>query len=395
VNKNILKDATVLYVEDEKDIAEEIIYFLSSQVKELRTAEDGIFGLEEFNRGGIDIIITDIMMPRMDGLEMIRLIREQNGEIPIIITSAYNDTAFLEKAINMRVNGYVIKPLDLMLFYDTIKKNYEPIILRKNLRKTNKELKELNEHLEDRVREEIEKNRAKDRQMFCQAKLAQMGEMLSMIAHQWRQPLNTIAVNSTKLELKIMMEKYDRDFFYKEIKSTLNIVKHLSDTIEDFRNFFKTDKEKHQISYEVIIERALNIVGVSLQSDGIELKKELNCNRIFSTFQNELEHVLLNLIRNAQDALIDREIKNPIVTISTSCENNKNILEIKDNAGGIDEKIIDKIFEPYFSTKIQKDGTGLGLSMSQTIIEKHCNGKLTVSNNKDGAVFKIEISSSI
>ena len=389
--KNILKEARVLYVEDEEDIRDEIVYFLKSRVKELRVATDGVDGLEQLNTNEIDLIVTDIMMPKMDGLEMIKNIRQEDSEIPIIITSAYNDASFLDKAINLRVDGYVMKPLDLMLFYETLKKAYEPIVLRKNLKKSNLELNELNITLEMRIRDEVAKNREKDRQLLHKAKLAQMGEMLGMIAHQWRQPLNAIATSIAKLELQVILEQYDKNLFAQNLANITRVIEHLNTTIEDFRNFFKMDKDKQKISYEELVDDVFNIIKVSVENRGIKLETDFRCNLKFYTYSNELEHVILNLIKNAEDILLEREVENPLIKIATYFQDKTYILEISDNGGGVPNQIIDKIFDPYFSTKKSKDGTGIGLNMSKTIIEEHCGGKLTIFNNDLGAVFKIEM----
>ena len=126
---------------------------------------------------------------------------------------------------------------------------------------------------------------------------------------------------------------------------------------------------------------------VFIVNQNIELISKLNSTTNFTTFPNEIMQVILNLIKNTEDILLEKDIKNPTITIET----NNRILSVSDNGGGVPESIIDKIFEPYFSTKLEKDGTGLGLYMSQTIVEKHCNGKISVVNGKDGAIFTIEL----
>ena len=232
----------------------------------------------------------------------------------------------------------------------------------------------------------------KDKMMLHQSRLAQMGEMISMIAHQWRQPLNAISLTSSNLQFKCIMDDINKDLFENELKQIDQYSQHLSKTIDDFRNFFKEDKEKELISFSKIVNDTLEIVEVSLKNKNINIITNIECEEKFETYSNELKQVLLNLIKNSEDALIENKVKYPTITIKTLCNNNcdKQTLIIQDNAGGIPPEIIEEIFKPYFSTKKEKDGTGLGLYMSKTIIEDHCKGHLSVKNDSYGAVFSIE-----
>ncbi|MCK5110948.1 MAG: cache domain-containing protein [Arcobacteraceae bacterium] len=244
------------------------------------------------------------------------------------------------------------------------------------------------------ITKEYKKNeelKAKEQQMLHQSRFAQMGEMINMIAHQWRQPLNAISLTSNNLAFKCMMDDYDKDLFQKEIGLIDEYSQHLSKTIDDFRGFFKENKEKEITTLEKIVNSTLNIVKVSVENKNIKLIIDLNCNKELKTYPSEIKQVLLNLIKNAEDILLENKIENPTITIKSSCRigQDNQVLVVKDNAGGIPDDIIDKIFDPYFSTKLEKDGTGLGLYMSKTIIEEHCGGKISVSNDKDGATFKI------
>jgi len=250
-----------------------------------------------------------------------------------------------------------------------------------------KEILNFNKKLEETVKIEVEKNRQKDQQMVQQSRLAQMGEMISMIAHQWRQPLAAISSTSEGLKLKAKLRRLNQKQVIELADNISNYSSYLSSTIDDFRNFFKPDKVKENTSYSKIIDSVLGIIEVSITNKNIILEKNLHSDIVFYTYPNEIKQVLLNLIKNAEDVLLERNITNPTITI----ESQENILTISDNAGGIPDDIIEKVFDPYFSTKTKKDGTGLGLYMSKTIIEEHCNGKLTAYNNTKGAVFQIEL----
>jgi len=255
----------------------------------------------------------------------------------------------------------------------------------------NKEIEALNKNLEQRVNEEVEKNREKDRQLLQQSRMAQMGEMMAMIAHQWRQPLAAISATSASIELKASLDKLDNDTAQQKAHDISAFSQHLSKTIDDFRDFFKPNKKKTETTYDALIASVLNIIGISIRNKNIELIQELNCHDSFITYPNELKQVILNLMKNAEDALLEKKTENPYIKISTYNEDGKYILEVSDNAGGIPEEIMGNIFDPYFSTKIKKEGTGLGLYMSETIIEEHCGGKLSAINTEKGALFKIAL----
>jgi len=250
-------------------------------------------------------------------------------------------------------------------------------------------VKNLNVTLEERVKEELEKNRKKDQQIIEQSRLAQMGEMLSMIAHQWRQPLSAISSTSSGLELKASLGMIDEETVINESQNISRYSQHLSSTIDDFRNFYKSNKNKKKTTYSELIQNVLNIIEVSIVNKNIELVTILKSDKIFNTYSNEIKQVLLNLIKNAEDTLLERDVDNPQITIKS--DGNK--LTISDNGGGVPEDIINKIFDPYFSTKLEKNGTGLGLYISKTIIEEHCSGKLSVANDENGAVFTVLLNS--
>jgi len=252
--------------------------------------------------------------------------------------------------------------------------------------------KKLKHELEGRINEEVYKNQEKTDQLIQQSKLAQMGEMISMIAHQWRQPLTAISATANVITFQIELEgKISMEELKNEVALISEYSQHLSSTIDDFRNFYKPNKTKEFVTFEEILDKTINIIHSTYENNKIELVKNYKCLEKLHIYPSQLSQVILNILKNAEDVLVDKNIKNPRVVINTYLDDDNFVLEINDNAGGVKTEHLDEIFNPYFSTKTKKDGTGLGLYMSKTIIEEHCDGKLSIENNDSGALFTIRI----
>ena len=224
----------------------------------------------------------------------------------------------------------------------------------------------------------IDKNNKQQRILSQQAKMAAMGEMLGNIAHQWRQPLSVITTVATGMKLQKEFDSLDDETFDKSIDNITNSALYLSDTIEDFRNFFRTDKEETLFSVKDIFEKVFKLTDAQFKNLEIIFIKEINDFKLFG-FENEFVQALINILNNAKDALENME-KPRLIFISTKKDNDKLIIKITDNAGGINEDIIDKVCEPYFTTKHQAKGTGIGLYMTEEIIVKHMNGSFNINN---------------
>lgn len=249
--------------------------------------------------------------------------------------------------------------------------------------------------VETNIDEKISMTKALEDQeniMLIQARHAAMGEMISMIAHQWRQPLSIISTISSGISVKKEFGTFDMEKDFEDIDEITQTTKYLSTTINDFQNFFKKDKVLVKVNTEELLSKVLNINSKSLNEHHIEIKFTNNSIIKMHTYENELIQVIINLINNAKDALISNEnLKAKKILITTHDIGNTVWIQINDNAGGIPEKFISKIFEPYFTTKEDKNGTGLGLHIAKTIIEKHLEGTMKVSNNEQGAVFTLII----
>ena len=258
-------------------------------------------------------------------------------------------------------------------------------------------LLELNQSLEERVNVQVESHREKDKMLIQQSKMAEMGDMLSMIAHQWRQPLNQMSYVLMNIDSAYEYKELTKEYLDEKIKEANEILEFMSTTIEDFRSYFRPDKEKEFVLVSDVVATAANFMKKSLDIDGVEVELHQDGRELTHIYKNEFIQVLLNLIKNAKDVLVHNEVQDPKIIITSTSYTNKLVVEICDNGGGIDEKIMQDIFKPYFTTKDTKQGTGLGLYMSKMIIEEHIGGKLSVVNKIDineniiGACFKIEI----
>ena len=262
-----------------------------------------------------------------------------------------------------------------------------------------KRLKELNQILQQTVSDEIIKNNEKNKILFQQNKMAAMGEMIGNIAHQWRQPLSVITTAASSIKLKkeygILNDK-EYDEFMDYIIDTAN---YLSNTIDDFRYYFSPNKNKNYLNTKKLIDKSLKLVNISFSEEKINIIKNIENIDILS-FENELLQVIINILNNVKDELSKKDISEKRYLFIDLYKKDENlIMEIKDNAGGVKPEIIDRIFEPYFTTKHQSQGTGIGLYMCQEIIVKHIKGNIEVSNSNYeyngekllGALFKITI----
>lgn len=236
--------------------------------------------------------------------------------------------------------------------------------LESKVNEKTKELEKLNMRLKDKVDEEVLKNRKKDQMLFNQSKMASMGEMIGNIAHQWRQPLSTISTAASGMSIKIDYELASKEELKKDLEIIVDTTQYLSHTIEDFRSFFKPTKEKEKFSLVKLIKKDINIMNSAFKNNFIEVVYEFEDVEL-NTIQNELTQSILNILTNAKDALTQNSSKNRLIIMKNFIKGSFVFITIQDNGGGIDEKIMDKIFEPYFTTKHQSQGTGIGLYMTR------------------------------
>jgi signal transduction histidine kinase len=263
--------------------------------------------------------------------------------------------------------------------------------LEEKVKEKTSELRELNDSLEIKVKEKIDELRAKDKILQIQSKQAVMGEMISMIAHQWRQPLSTITLQIANLQFKRLL---GQDLSSEKIDEALGEISdtiiYLSDTVDDFQTYFHPDKEMVEVEVNELLQKAVNFTSSRTKNNHIDIKMCDDCSYTIFTYPSEFIQVVLNILNNAIDVLHTSKVQNPTIWIDVESNDRKILVHISDNAGGIQEDVIEQIFEPYFSTK-GKNGTGLGLYMSQMIVQKQFSGQIDVKNTEDGTMFSIKV----
>jgi len=239
------------------------------------------------------------------------------------------------------------------------------------------------------LRKIVKEKNEKEKFLIHKSKLASMGEMINNIAHQWKQPLTHLSYINMNLDLACDDEIFDKKYLKLKIKESNEQINFMSDTIDNFRDFYKPAKEKEEFYISSAIQKSIDIMFPLLQLNGIDISFNVSKDTKITSYENEYTQVVLNLITNAKDELISRGIFKPQINIEVNYKENKTITTVQDNAGGIQEDVSTKIFEPYFTTK--ELGSGIGLYMSKTIIESHFKGKLMMENLKDGACFSIVV----
>lgn len=236
------------------------------------------------------------------------------------------------------------------------------------------------------LEEEVKSQQA---MLIQQNRLAALGEMIGNIAHQWRQPLNTLGLIVQDIQEAYHFSEVNEDYIDNTSSKAMEQINYMSQTIDDFRNFFSPNKDKKLFSISQSISDAIEMLLPDMNKYEIMCQTTVDEKLTVYGLRNEFTQVLLNLIKNAQDALLENHAKNRRIHITVKNDDNKVEISISDNAGGIPETIIERIFEPYYTTKEEGKGTGLGLYMSKMIIEEHMDGQLSVKNSDNGAIFTI------
>ncbi len=327
-----------------------------------------------------------------------------------LVSNAYNEEMFDKSVDNS--SGYITKQ---MIAVPIINKKQETLGVIEVLNKRNGNFNDidldalllissytsailenaiLHKNLEVRIRDEVNKNKEKDLIIFNQSRLVAMGEMISAIAHNWRQPLNGIGLIISDLKDAYTYKELDDKYLQESVKKANNLLNFMSNTINDFKDFFKTDEEKQEFYLDKAINCAISLIDAQFKSQNIEINLNLAKNLKLFSYLVKFEQAILSLIKNAQDAIIEKMEKDSnfqkgIIEITLFKRGEKIILTISDNGIGIPKEILTRIFEPYFSTKEQGKGVGIGLYMVKMIIENNMGGKV-FAKIKDKTIFQIE-----
>ena len=362
--------------------------------KEVIEALSGEEALRIAMKMPLSLIILDIQMPQMNGFEVAKFLKssKKTRQIPVIfLTAVFKQEEFIRNGFDLGAIDYFTKPIESFQFTKKIE-----MYLR--MFSYQDELLQANRTLEQRVQEEIEKNRQNEALMMSKQRFVQLGEMISMIAHQWRQPLAAIASTTDAIRMDFALNTFCFDSpeaiesSKKSISENLDQITHqaieLSQTIDGLRKLYKPDTtDVLYKSFGSMIGSVTRIVSSSLEHDGIKLEEEGSGTISFPVHENEMIQVLLSLVKNAREALLERKVPDPRIIIRYL----EHGICLCDNAGGIPDDIIGKVFDPYFSTKSGLNGTGLGLYMAKMIVEKHHHGSMTVANDGTGACVTISL----
>jgi len=316
-----------------------------------------------------------------------------------------NEIAVKKRDLEIKIKNQVVQNVVLFIMFlsiailisiaisqkiEEVLKNYE-----NKVQANAKDLEELNESLEIKVKREIEKNREKEQLLVQKSKFIALGEMISNIAHQWRQPLSELSSILMYIKFKYSIKSLDESTMNQKLHEADNVLEFMSQTIDDFRNFFMPKKEKEEFFLHRVVDIVINIISSTLSNYNIKLMINIDEKIVLTTYLNEYEQVILNIINNAKDVLIEKKIENPYIKIDAYEEDDYVVLTIEDNGGGVLVEPKGKIFEPYFTTKEDSHGTGIGLYMSKIIIDKNMKGKLRVRNTNVGAKFAIFVPKNI
>jgi C4-dicarboxylate-specific signal transduction histidine kinase len=334
------------------------------RVKRLQTASQRITGGDLMARVGVHQGGGELGELGRSFDEMARTLEENIAELNQSRLKLYEKTVLLEDEIAERQ------------------------VVQEDLAVKQLQLESLNLTLEERIEAAVKDLRQKDQALIQQNRFAAMGEMINNIAHQWRQPLNLISliVQGLAERTNVSPTELNRD-----VERIMGVIMHMSQTIDDFRYFFRQDKEKTCFSVDQALTKAVDFISPSMIDKGISISITEKTDVTVFGYSNEYAQVLLNILGNAKDVLVERNVAEPRIDISITQADNRSVVTISDNGGGISNDILPRIFDPYFTTKEKTQGTGIGLYMSKIIIEQNMEGSLTAENVEGGVAFRIEV----
>jgi len=358
-----------------------------TQVKSLEEARQTLVD-QEFS-----IVIMDLGLVTTTGIETYRAFKTFRFKIPVLIVTGLNDPAICLQAINEGAQDYLVKgEFDGNSVVQAIRYSIARHQIEDKLRESNKELRRLKNNLERQVANTVKMMLDKDSMLISQSQQVLTGEMMSGIANQWKQPLNSLSMIIQTIKDAYDFDELTHQKMDEKTGLSLELISYLSRTIDDFREYFQPGKQIQIFELSTMVEKAVSLIEYSFENDMVRLEFEFEEACTATGYPNEYSQVFLNIMNNAREVVVERNVPEAdrIVKVKVFEENGRSILTVEDRAGGIAPEELNKIFEPYFTTKKSK-GTGVGLYISKTIIEKNMGGRLTVSNTDCGAIFRIEL----
>ncbi len=420
-------DISVLFVEDEELLRAIYERILEKYVERLYVAQNGKEGLEVYEKEKPDLIITDIQMPVMDGLEMIDVIRKEDQRVRIVILSAYGEAEYFMDAIKIGVNSFLIKPVETKKLISLVEELGKGIVLQKelmaqelkrkeaeeNLRKLNEELekiieertkdlqheirekilaedelKQLNLTLEKRVKKELKKREKQQQLLIQKSKLESMGELSAGMAHEINQPLGSISMGLDNMLFKLSVDGISQDYLVKKINALFDDIDRIRQIINHVRVFSRDQQVAaiEVVNVKDVIKNALSLVEAQYVNHNVEIDLNLGKNECLTSGNKyRLEQIILNLLSNAKFAVDEKQVLindieyRKIITINSFSDIDNVYIEIVDNGTGISPETQENIFDPFFTTKDVENGTGLGLSVTYGIV-KEMKGEINVES---------------
>ena len=356
----------LLYVEDSRFIRLLIVGTLKRFFAGVEEAESGKAGLERFrNDGPFDLVVTDINMPEMDGIQMVREIRKMDRNVPIVISTSFTDETHLVEAIKLKVNGFVTKSEKPDELVEEVVKNALALLRKKEL---------------------DEKNRL----LLQNSRLAAMGEITSMLAHQWRQPLTLVSMSITNVLLDLERGEVNNETLRRRCNQMQEQVSYLSGVIGKFTSSFRDESAPVPVRLPDVIDDALELIGEELVDKGVRILRDYpGTVPSLTLYRNEILQAFLNLFINAKEVLENRKVEEPELRVAVSLEKGGLVATVEDNGQGISDEHIDRIFEPYYTTKPELNKAGLGLYVAKLAVEDQEGCSLRAENGPQGARFTL------
>lgn len=377
------KTSKILIVEDSKVVRNLVKGVLNNHKFNVSEAENGEDSLKLVEKNLFDLIILDLYLPDMTGEKIINKIRSKKEYLktPIIVISSTQDKDLVSRVLKHGANEFIQKPFSI-----------EELVLKTKifleLSRSQKELEAFNKEMEKKVVEEVRKRKEQEQILIHKSRLASMGEMIGNIAHQWRQPLSALSMIFETINFHQENNELTKENFKEQYQESQKLIRKMSSTIEDFRNYFNPTKKRDTFNINKTIEETLTLYKGTFKISKVSINFQKRNEYIdVNGVANELSQALMVLLSNSKDAIVEKH-RDGVIDIETSIDGKNAIIEISDNGGGIPEKIINKIFDPYFTTK-DKDGTGVGLYMAKQIVEENMYGTIAVKNSDKGAVFTV------